>query len=136
MPSSAWKTDVCSRSEEHTSELQSLTNLVCRLLLEKTETGAAIATVPDRSEAARQLQKYIDSNPDKFRNWEISKKFAKYWMIQFESNLDELSYVEKLALVETSFQWRPVANSGVWSVGRGLWYRLEGQFDVSLDIKL
>src|SRR3989339_1742157 len=100
------------------------------------ETGAAIATVPDRSEAVRQLQKYIESNPDKFRNWEISKKFAKYWMIQFESNLDELSYVEKLALVETSFQWRPVANSGVWSVGRGLWYRLEGQFDVSLDIKL
>src|SRR3989339_837994 len=37
MPSSAWKTDVCSRSEEHTSELQSLTNLVCRLLLEKTQ---------------------------------------------------------------------------------------------------
>src|SRR5258706_4237733 len=27
--------DVSSRSEEHTSELQSLTNLVCRLLLEK-----------------------------------------------------------------------------------------------------
>src|ERR1019366_5673566 len=34
MPSSAWKKDVC-RSEENTSELQSLTNLVCRLLLEK-----------------------------------------------------------------------------------------------------
>src|SRR5258706_7317578 len=29
---SAW---LLSRSEEHTSELQSLTNLVCRLLLEK-----------------------------------------------------------------------------------------------------
>src|SRR5437016_8774125 len=28
-----WGTDI--RSEEHTSELQSLTNLVCRLLLEK-----------------------------------------------------------------------------------------------------
>src|SRR5258706_4203411 len=27
--------DLTSRSEEHTSELQSLTNLVCRLLLEK-----------------------------------------------------------------------------------------------------
>src|SRR5258706_8550012 len=27
------------RSEEHTSELQSLTNLVCRLLLEKKKTG-------------------------------------------------------------------------------------------------
>src|SRR3989339_760394 len=33
MPSSAVQT--CARSEEHTSELQSLTNLVCRLLLEK-----------------------------------------------------------------------------------------------------
>src|SRR5438093_8406371 len=28
----------CFRSEEHTSELQSLTNLVCRLLLEKKNT--------------------------------------------------------------------------------------------------
>src|SRR5262249_59259845 len=33
---------VCSlRSEEHTSELQSLTNLVCRLLLEKKKTPDA-----------------------------------------------------------------------------------------------
>src|SRR5438046_3932684 len=29
---------VVARSEEHTSELQSLTNLVCRLLLEKKKT--------------------------------------------------------------------------------------------------
>ena len=29
------KADSAKRSEEHTSELQSLTNLVCRLLLEK-----------------------------------------------------------------------------------------------------
>src|SRR3989339_742350 len=36
---SDWSSDVCSsdRSEEHTSELQSLTNLVCRLLLGKKE---------------------------------------------------------------------------------------------------
>src|SRR3954462_5295944 len=33
MPSSACQT--CARSEEHTSELQSHDNLVCRLLLEK-----------------------------------------------------------------------------------------------------
>src|SRR5438093_7511875 len=37
-----------SRSEEHTSELQSLTNLVCRLLLEKkkhaTQTQSAVHT--------------------------------------------------------------------------------------------
>src|SRR5262249_58176024 len=33
--SSAGVAASCARSEEHTSELQSLTNLVCRLLLEK-----------------------------------------------------------------------------------------------------
>src|SRR3954466_3799460 len=38
MPSSAVKT--CARSEEHTSELQSHDNLVCRLLLEKTSLSA------------------------------------------------------------------------------------------------
>src|SRR3954465_7862523 len=36
MPSSACKK--CARSEEHTSELQSHDNLVCRLLLEKNTT--------------------------------------------------------------------------------------------------
>src|SRR5437016_10183945 len=30
---------LCGRSEEHTSELQSLTNLVCRLLLEKKKNN-------------------------------------------------------------------------------------------------
>src|SRR5437016_10529153 len=33
-----WRTLNLERSEEHTSELQSLTNLVCRLLLEKKNT--------------------------------------------------------------------------------------------------
>src|SRR5437016_9599318 len=32
-----WRSGRAPRSEEHTSELQSLTNLVCRLLLEKTK---------------------------------------------------------------------------------------------------
>src|SRR5258706_6392927 len=38
-----------SRSEEHTSELQSLTNLVCRLLLEKKKTRSETrrSCVPD-----------------------------------------------------------------------------------------
>src|SRR5258706_5869944 len=36
------------RSEEHTSELQSLTNLVCRLLLEKKKTPTIDRTVPCR----------------------------------------------------------------------------------------
>src|SRR5258706_11958774 len=36
--SSAAAIEIRVRSEEHTSELQSLTNLVCRLLLEKKKT--------------------------------------------------------------------------------------------------
>src|SRR5262249_61985216 len=35
-----------ARSEEHTSELQSLTNLVCRLLLEKKNTQTAYVAQP------------------------------------------------------------------------------------------
>src|SRR5438093_2210771 len=36
---------VSRRSEEHTSELQSLTNLVCRLLLEKKKTHKTVNNV-------------------------------------------------------------------------------------------
>src|SRR5256886_8830595 len=38
---SPWISLPCSRSEEHTSELQSQSNLVCRLLLEKKKTSLA-----------------------------------------------------------------------------------------------
>src|SRR6185369_8217125 len=37
----AWRDRSARRSEEHTSELQSHLNLVCRLLLEKKKRGAA-----------------------------------------------------------------------------------------------
>src|SRR5438046_4035324 len=37
------------RSEEHTSELQSLTNLVCRLLLEKKNTTKNIHTTTQKT---------------------------------------------------------------------------------------
>src|SRR5262249_56722027 len=41
---------LASRSEEHTSELQSLTNIVCRLLLEKkTPTERPGAVAPERT---------------------------------------------------------------------------------------
>src|SRR5438046_6601226 len=44
---------VASRSEEHTSELQSLTNLVCRLLLEKKKKKqeALVDRAVDQSES-------------------------------------------------------------------------------------
>src|SRR5262249_58505342 len=38
-----------SRSEEHTSELQSLTNLVCRLLLEKKKKPSSTQTLHTRT---------------------------------------------------------------------------------------
>src|SRR5688572_31176846 len=41
--------DVAPRSEEHTSELQSQSNLVCRLLLEKKKrTGGCLDRRPER----------------------------------------------------------------------------------------
>src|SRR5258706_7044630 len=42
-----------ARSEEHTSELQSLTNLVCRLLLEKKNTTVLTSHVSDILPCAR-----------------------------------------------------------------------------------
>src|SRR5260370_30755880 len=43
-----WQRDASDRSEEHTSELQSHLNLVCRLLLEK-KNDLADAALPSRS---------------------------------------------------------------------------------------
>src|SRR2546430_4012135 len=40
-----------SRSEEHTSELQSQSNLVCRLLLEKKKHGSRLFSRPSLSDA-------------------------------------------------------------------------------------
>src|SRR5256886_8506111 len=38
--------DAAIRSEEHTSELQSQSNLVCRLLLEKKKSGSTVCITP------------------------------------------------------------------------------------------
>src|SRR5438093_3509857 len=38
-----------ARSEEHTSEVQSLTNLVCRLLLEKKKKRTKQVTMPSKN---------------------------------------------------------------------------------------
>src|SRR5256886_6977088 len=39
----------CTRSEEHTSELQSQSNLVCRLLLEKKKTNLCLCMIQTRT---------------------------------------------------------------------------------------
>src|SRR5256886_4412744 len=38
-----WAARLCPRSEEHTSELQSQSNLVCRLLLEKKKIEVSLS---------------------------------------------------------------------------------------------
>src|SRR2546430_11511740 len=43
-PASSLMLPIWERSEEHTSELQSQSNLVCRLLLEKTKTDNHISS--------------------------------------------------------------------------------------------
>src|SRR5262249_38236693 len=52
------------RSEEHTSELQSLTNLVCRLLLEKKKKKSNRQTriQNDRSVETRRMNSYRYNN--------------------------------------------------------------------------
>src|SRR5437016_10284691 len=54
----AWST---RRSEEHTSELQSLTNLVCRLLLEKKKQGLRRPAKDGRVAAHDQRRRWTDS---------------------------------------------------------------------------
>src|SRR5438093_10285160 len=51
-----------TRSEEHTSELQSLTNLVCRLLLEKKkeEQRVAVVATPRASAVRREHHRATD----------------------------------------------------------------------------
>src|SRR5438046_6804007 len=44
LTASRFSAELNERSEEHTSELQSLTNLVCRLLLEKKNANESITT--------------------------------------------------------------------------------------------
>src|SRR3954464_5525123 len=59
MPSSACQT--CARSEEHTSELQSHDNLVCRLLLEKKNeprrTTRSATSTPPRPKTAPHAER-------------------------------------------------------------------------------
>src|SRR5437899_9765004 len=48
--------DVSARSEEHTSELQSLRHLVCRLLLEKKKTKKKTKNKPSKSHTLQKTQ--------------------------------------------------------------------------------
>src|SRR5437016_7404817 len=50
------------RSEEHTSELQSLTNLVCRLLLEKKKRNTLSLSQPTKAGASVRHTHYASTH--------------------------------------------------------------------------
>src|SRR5256885_3285124 len=52
---SRWRSPCSARSEEHTSELQSPCNLVCRLLLEKKKTPKSIDSPPTQPDTGDHL---------------------------------------------------------------------------------
>src|SRR5262249_57025046 len=54
-----------ARSEEHTSELQSLTNLVCRLLLEKKKKNTNInRTLTQKTKERKQVKRDSEIKQD------------------------------------------------------------------------
>src|SRR5258706_6845353 len=58
----AGRADQTLRSEEHTSELQSLTNIVCRLLLEKKKEIEATRIGNAFGAVRRSVQELFESN--------------------------------------------------------------------------
>src|SRR2546430_6354364 len=56
---SGWIVQVQPRSEEHTSELQSQSNLVCRLLLEKKKSKHSVTHARQLSPYLRCVARYV-----------------------------------------------------------------------------
>src|SRR2546430_3404263 len=54
----AWPVGIAARSEEHTSELQSQSNLVCRLLLEKKKNQTQKREAHRPAEIARFIDEF------------------------------------------------------------------------------
>src|SRR5262245_63104778 len=52
-----WHERCCTRSEEHTSELQSLRHLVCRLLLEKKKNSYTPTQTWNQNDSTNHRQK-------------------------------------------------------------------------------
>ena len=64
-----------TRSEEHTSELQSHSDLVCRLLLEKKKTKLSIANIMEDSgteNSTTDLRDYCNHKLRREKDWKIT----------------------------------------------------------------
>src|SRR5438046_2366216 len=81
------------RSEEHTSELQSLTNLVCRLLLEKSLPTRALPSFPTRrsSDLEEELYDRIPSEASQHIPFDIADVNLSYQLLEsMDSQMDVL----------------------------------------------
>src|SRR2546430_4250591 len=68
----ALRRTICSRSEEHTSELQSQSNVVCRLLLEKKNNDTDTSAIGDAVQVTRALFDPEDVPEDDLRTRTIA----------------------------------------------------------------
>src|SRR3989339_1657678 len=93
MPSSGVQT--CARSEEHTSELQSLTNLVCRLLLEKKN----VEKKHTWEEILSQVKIYSWNAMNSFNHGGLKLIFRRFKDRSLEHNFDEQEIVGLLQFV-------------------------------------
>src|ERR1035441_8342416 len=89
------------RSEEHTSELQSLRHLVCRLLLEKKIFGDEHGTVVYLGErecsVPRRHQKVLEESPSPMLDTELRQKMGEIgWRVAFFFNYQGARKVEFL----------------------------------------
>src|SRR5437899_9615550 len=75
------------RSEEHTSELQSLRHLVCRLLLEKKKKGPDITSYPFVTSGHASLIKGSDNGPVGLSNPQT--KVSVISPLRFYASLDQ-----------------------------------------------
>src|SRR5688572_31339103 len=77
-----------SRSEEHTSELQSQSNLVCRLLLEKKKKSFLVIS----QKSTRWRSYYCDKDIEIFSNAQQTPKQYAIDTTQFEHSIHKPSH--------------------------------------------
>src|SRR5258706_216045 len=74
-----WGLSRTRRSEEHTSELQSLTNLVCRLLLEKKKKDDVTFDANKHADLLRRLDSLLMTEDDYIRMRYPPHAHIDYW---------------------------------------------------------
>src|SRR2546430_2811560 len=89
----AWKRRSSERSEEHTSELQSQSNLVCRLLLEKKKKNVLVVLL----DLFLIMLPRLGWMPDVSASY--TRHIVKYFSRRVHMLFEDMLWVERTALV-------------------------------------